>query len=291
MDLIISCLILTLISSCGSYDGKGKQDSITIKEKFSAMKSGYAVVNGLNMYYEIYGEGTPLVLVHGGGSTIQTSFGRVIPELSKHRQIIAMELQAHGRTGDREAPESFEQDADDVAALLKFLQIERVDLFGFSNGANTTMQVAIRHPELVRKIILGSGFYKREGMPPEFWDGISRASLADMPIELQNEYKKVAPDTNGLIRMFTKDKKRMVEFKDWSEDVLRSIKVPTLIIASDRDVMKPEHTLDMHRLIAQSQLIILPGVHGEYIGEITTLPNGAFQAKLIVPMLENFLDQ
>src|SRR3978361_756494 len=95
-------------------------------------KSGYSNVNGLKMYYEIYGEGKPLVLIHGGGSTIQTTFGRVIQTLAKHRQLLAVELQAHGRTNDRENGLSFEQDADDVATLLKNLNTLQADIFGFS---------------------------------------------------------------------------------------------------------------------------------------------------------------
>ena len=133
-------------------------------------KNGYSEVNGIKMYYEIYGEGKPLVLIHGGGSTIQTSFGRVIPMLARHRKIIAVELQAHGRTSDREKDESFEQDADDVATLLKNFNISKADFFGFSNGGTTTMQITIRHPEIVNKIILGSALCKRNGVPAQFWD-------------------------------------------------------------------------------------------------------------------------
>ncbi|HYG14730.1 MAG TPA: alpha/beta hydrolase, partial [Bacteroidia bacterium] len=119
-----------------------------------SMKNGYSDVNGIKMYYEIYGQGKPLVLIHGGGSTIQTTFGRVLP-LFSGRQLICVELQAHGRTGDRNTALSFEQDADDVAALLKNLGIEKADIFGFSNGGNTALQLAIRHPQLCNKVIAG----------------------------------------------------------------------------------------------------------------------------------------
>src|SRR6478736_8526234 len=110
------------------------------------------------MYYEIHGQGKPFVLIHGGGSTIQTSFSNIIPILAKNRQIIAVELQAHGHTNDRNTELSFEQDADDVAALLNNLNISKADFLGFSNGGNTTMQIAIRHPELVDKIIVALSF-------------------------------------------------------------------------------------------------------------------------------------
>jgi len=147
-------------------------------------------MNGLTMYYEIHGNGKPLVLIHGGGSTIETSFGKVIPHLAKSRQVIAMELQAHGRTSDRNADTSFEQDADDVAALLKNLKIDKADFFGFSNGGTTTLQIAIRHPQLVDKMILGSTLFKRNGVPEPFWDFMKQARLEHMPEELKERIVK-----------------------------------------------------------------------------------------------------
>ena len=124
-------------------------------------KNGYSEVNGLKMYYEIHGQGKPLILIHGGGSTIQTNFEKIIPLLAKNRKIIAVELQAHGRTSDRNADLTFEQDADDIATLLKNLNIDKADFFGFSNGGTTTLQIAIRHPEIVDNMILGSALAKR----------------------------------------------------------------------------------------------------------------------------------
>src|SRR6187431_2290462 len=126
----------------------------TKEEKKQDNRSGYASVNGLKMYYEIHGSGFPLVLIHGGGSTIQTTFGRVIDSLAKDHQVIAVEMQAHGHTPDIERPLSFEQDADDIAELLKQLKITKADIFGFSNGASTTLELAIRHPALINKIVV-----------------------------------------------------------------------------------------------------------------------------------------
>jgi pimeloyl-ACP methyl ester carboxylesterase len=141
---------------------------IDIKEDTS-FKSGYAIINGINMYYQIHGKGgLPLVLIHGGGSTIETSFGAVLPQLSREGEVVAVELQAHGRTSDRDQEETFEQDADDVAALLKYLKIEKANFLGFSNGGNTAMQIGIRHPETVNKLVIASAFYKREGDDPGF---------------------------------------------------------------------------------------------------------------------------
>lgn len=254
-------------------------------------KSGYSDVNGLKMYYEIYGEGKPLVLIHGGGSTIQTSFGRIIPLLAKHRQVLAVELQAHGRTNDRNADLTFEQDADDIAALLKNLDINKADFFGFSNGGTTALQIAIRHPGRVNKIILGSALSKRDGVPGQFWDFMKQARLENMPVQLKEAYNKVAPNPNGLQVMHDRDAKRMVNFKDIPDEQIKNIKAFTLIIIGDKDFVTPEHAIEMHRLITNSQLAIIPGGHGEYIGEITTLKAGYQENDFVVPMIENFLDK
>jgi pimeloyl-ACP methyl ester carboxylesterase len=156
--------------------------------------SGYAPINGLKMYYEIHGEGRmPLVLIHGGGSTIDSTFGQLLPLLSSRNKVIAVELQAHGRTSDRETPESFEQDADDVAGLLKYLNASKANILGFSNGGTTTLQIAIRHPDLVNKIIVISSNYK-ERMIPGFFEGMKNATLDNMPGPLKTAYLSVAPD-------------------------------------------------------------------------------------------------
>lgn len=253
--------------------------------------SGYSEVNGLNMYYEIYGQGKSLVLIHGGGSTIQSNFGKVIPLFAKNRKVIAVELQAHGRTSDRNAALTFEQDADDIAMLLKNLNIDKADFFGFSNGGTTTLQIAIRHPEIVDKMIIGSALAKRNGVPGWFWDFMQEAKLENMPEQLKTAYKQVAPDTNGLQIMHDRDVQRMVNFKDISDEQIKSIKVPTLIIIGDKDVIAPEHAIELHRLITNSELAIIPGGHGEYIGEITTIKPDFKESNLVVPMIEEFLNK
>lgn len=124
--------------------------------------SGHAPVNGISMYYEIYGKGRmPLVLIHGGGSTIQTVFSNILPYFAATHKVIAVELQAHGRTTDRDKPESFKQDAADVAALLKYLKVDKANILGFSDGGCTTMQLAIDNPQLINKMIVVSSNYSR----------------------------------------------------------------------------------------------------------------------------------
>lgn len=254
-------------------------------------KNGYSEVNGLKMYYEIYGQGKPLVLIHGGGSTIQSNFEKVIPLFAKNRKVIAVELQAHGRTGDRSADLTFEQDADDIAGLLKSLNIDQADFLGFSNGGTTTLQIAIRHSEIADKIVVGSALAKRNGVPGWFWDFMKQAKLENMPEQLKTAYRQVAPDTNGLQTMHDRDVKRMIHFKDIPDEQIKSIKAPALIIIGDKDLITPEHAIELHRQIAHSELAIIPGGHGEYIGEITTLKPGFREHMPAVTLIEQFLDK
>jgi pimeloyl-ACP methyl ester carboxylesterase len=254
--------------------------------------AGYAPVNGLNMYYEIYGEGAlPLLLIHGGGSTIQTSFGNLIPFLSGCGKLIAVELQAHGRTSDRDAPESFEQDADDVAGLLNYLKIEKANFLGFSNGGTTTLQIAIRHPQLVNKIVVVSGAYKRDGFIPGFFDGFNGATLSNMPEPLRDAFLAVTPDKDKLQIMFEKDVARMKAFSDIPNDDFNTINVPALFMVADKDVITAEHTLKMSQLVPDAQLAILPGFHGTFIGELPTAKKGSRVPELTAALIEEFLNE
>jgi pimeloyl-ACP methyl ester carboxylesterase len=254
-------------------------------------KSAYAHVNGLQLYYEIYGQGKQLVLIHGGGSTILTSFGKIIPLLAKNRKIIAVELQAHGRTNDRESFLSFEQDADDVATLLNFLKIPKADFLGYSNGGHTAIEIAIRHSALVNKIVLCSTFYKRSAAAPQFWEGFDDATLDDMPGILKEEYLRVNNSQEGLQNMFNKDVQRMKTFKDWSDQQIQSIKAPTLVMNGNMDVGSPEHAVEMYRLIPDCEMAILPGRHGSYLGAIESLHDGRWTQSYTVELIEEFLDK
>ncbi len=228
------------------------------------MTSGYAPINGLSLYYEIHGAANsarpPIVLLHGGGDTIQTSFALILPELARTRQVIAFEQQGYGHTADiPDRPFSFEQSADDTAALLDYLQFRLADLFGFSNGGTIALQVAILHPHLVRKLVVASGFFSREGVEPAFWNGFPTATLDLMPKELRGAYLEVAPHPENLQSMFDKAVQRMRAFKDIPEDKIRSISAPTLVVCGDADMMRPEHAVREFRLLSRAQLAILPG--------------------------------
>lgn len=267
------------ISGCGS---RGLAPD-AIKQP---VRSGYAPVNGLQIYFEIHGaanpERPPLVLLHGGGDTIRTSFSDILPELARGRQIIAFEQQGYGHTADiADRPFSFEQSADDTAALLDHLRIEKADLFGFSNGGTIALQVAIRHPKVVRKLVLASALSRRDGAYPWLWEAMAKARLENMPKELQEEYLKVAPHPENLRMFHDKAAQRMRDFKDIQADALRDITAPALVIVGDADVIRPEHAVEMFRALPQAQLAVLPGTDHMKVTART---------EWLVPMISAFLD-
>jgi len=254
----------------------------------SAANGNYADVNGIKMYYEIHGDGFPLVLIHGGGSTLQTSFGAILPSLAKTHQVIAVELQAHGHTSDRDAPESFEQDANDVAELLNQLDIEKANIFGFSNGGQTCLELGIKHPGKVNKLVIASAFYSREGTPAGFWSGFDRASLDNMPQIYKDEYLKIG-DKAGLINMFNRDVERMRTFKGWEKEALSTIQAPSLIVIGDQDLTTPEHAVEMYRLLPNARLAIIPGNHGSFMGEAMSPDPHSKVPGLFVALVDEFL--
>lgn len=284
-------LTALMILGCTNSDTKPLKDKVeTEKVVKQDSTSGYAVVNGLNMYYEIHGTGAPLVLIHGGGSTLRTTFGSVLHEFAKTHKVIAVEMQAHGHTADINRPLSFTQDADDIAALLKHLGIEKADIFGFSNGASTTLQFAIRHPEATNKIIVASTMYKKSGAPDWFWSMMSKPTFEGMPQPYKDAFLKINPDTNALHRMYERDVARMQSFPDISDEQIKSIKAPAFIIIGDRDVVTPEHAVEMHCMISNSRLSILPGGHGDFIGELT-MPKDSAVIAATVSMINKFLSE
>jgi pimeloyl-ACP methyl ester carboxylesterase len=250
----------------------------------SGVERGYAPVNGLRIYYEIHGkpakDGVPLVLLHGGGSTLETSFGKLIPVVSKTRQVIAFEQQGHGRTADVDRPFSFEQSAEDAVALLRFLHVVKADFLGYSNGGHISLEIALRHPQVVRSLILQSVFVSREGTDPAFWQGFEHAKLDDMPPELKKAYLATAPHPDQLPTFFAKSVQRMREFKGWTPAQLQTIRVPVLLVLGDRDVVRVEHALQMQHLLPDARLAVLPATdHLAMTDRVNDL----------APMVEEFL--
>ena len=256
-------------------------------------RSGYAPVNGLQLYYEIYGSqtsGVPLVLLHGGGSTIGTNFGRAIPLLKKDRRLIAVEFQAHGHTHDVDRPFTFEQDADDVAALLDSLGVPKADVLGFSNGGTTALQVAIRHPGKVNRLVIASSNFRRDGMVDGFWDAMQKGSYDDMPQVYKDAYLKINPSQAGVHALYERDSKRMLAFKDIPDESIRGIRVPVLVVDGDRDVVRVEHALALSKLLPDARLVVLPGTHGEYLGEIMSPKVSRRRVGIFAELVGEFLD-
>ena len=253
LNLALAMLLATVVAvravSRGESDKPASGEPIEVKH-------GYADVNGLKMYYEIYGAGKPLVVLHGAFGWA-TNF----PTLAKNRQVIAVELQGHGHTADIDRPLIPEQLADDVAALLKCLEIEQADFFGYSMGGNVALAVAIRHPKLVGRVAVNGSNY---GSIDDAYEPDNLKQFKSLPADfappvLKDHYDKVAPDPKQWPVLVAKVKRMGLEFKGFVREGVKSIKAPVLITLGDRDGVRPEHAVEMFRLIPDAQLAIFPG--------------------------------
>ena len=236
-----------------------------------AKVGNYATVNGLNMYYEVHGSGRPLILLHGGISNIVSDFGKVLPALAQNRQVIAIEQQAHGRTAYIDRPLSTEHMAEDTATLLAQLNIENADFFGYSMGAAIALQIAIQRPHLVRKLVLAAVAYNREGFHPGILDGIEALKPEDMDgSPFQEEYARIAPHPENWPGTIKRVQEWARDFQGSPAEAVQSVKAPTLVIIGDSDVIRPEHAVEVFRLMGggvagdvvglpDSQLAVLPG--------------------------------
>ncbi|MCA1825827.1 MAG: alpha/beta hydrolase [Myxococcales bacterium] len=255
----------------------------------AALLAAVAPVDGLQLYYEIHGEGEPLVLIHGGGSTIESNWSRMIPLLARSRRVIAIEEQGHGHTPAIDRPFTFDNTADDVAALLDYLHVGRADLFGFSNGGQIALRVAKRHPKQVRKLVIASAPFQREGMAPGFWEGLEHATLEQMPAALKEADREINPDPKHLRALFEHDRGRMLAFRGWPEADLRSIAAPALVVVGDQDVVTVEHALRMRNALPHARLAVLPGNHGSYLGEAASSGPPSRIPEATAMLVEEFL--
>src|SRR5436305_6054582 len=255
--------------------------------------TGYAPVNGVKMYYEVHGGGEPVVLLHGAFMTITNNWADWIGELSKTRKVIAVEMQGHGRTADIDRDISSANLADDVAALLDHLKIPKADLIGYSMGGGVAMQCAIRHPDKVRKVVVISSVFRRDGMVKEALDSLPKLSAEDFkgsPIEV--EYKKLSPTPDDLPKFV----KRLLATASSGHDLcahkLKATTAPTFFIHGDADGIRLEHVAEMFRLKggeiqgdmkprSTSRLAILPNT--THVTLMQRMP-------IIVPMVNDFLD-
>jgi pimeloyl-ACP methyl ester carboxylesterase len=257
--------------------------------------TGYAPVNGLKMYYEIHGSGSgePLVLLHGSYMTIANNWTGWIGELSKTRKVIAVEMQGHGRTADIKRDFSYEKLADDIAALLDYLKIEQADLLGYSMGGGVAMQVAIRHPERVRKVVSISAVFRHDGWVKEALDvfpQLTADAFKGSPIEA--EYKKLSPTPNEFPTFVRRVSAMDLKPYDFGAHKLKATKAPFLFIHGDADGVRLDHIAEMFRLKgdeifgdmrprSESRLAVVPNTT-----HITLMEKG----NVIIPMVHDFLD-
>ena len=215
----------------------------------------YANVNGIKLYYEIHGSGKPLVLLHGGLGAIEM-FGPNLQALAKGRQVIGVDLQGHGRTADIDRPLSVLYMADDVAALIKHLGITRTDVMGYSLGGGVALQVAIRHPEVVNKLVVVSTPFRRNGFYPDIL--VQQAQVNANAAEMMKQtpmyqmYASLAPRPEDWGRLLGKIGEAMKQDFDFSSEI-KGIKAPTLIIAGDADIFPPAHAVEMFGLLGGGQ--------------------------------------
>jgi pimeloyl-ACP methyl ester carboxylesterase len=250
----------------------------------------YADLHGLHMYYEDAGAGPPLVLLHGGGSTVETTFGKIMPKLARSHRVIAPEEQGHGHTPDLDRPLTFEQMADDTAALLGQLGIHDADILGFSNGGMVALQLAIRHPGLVHRLIICSAFYGRDGVIPAMAEAWRQApDPSKMPPALRDAYLAAAPHPD-LARFVGKTIAMLQTFIDVPESTLHAIAVPTLVMVGDHDVIRVEHALRLSQVVAHGELAVFPDSgHGTYLGAVEGDKPGNRQPDVTAIMIETFL--
>ncbi|MEO8610365.1 MAG: alpha/beta hydrolase [Chloroflexota bacterium] len=242
-------------------------------------KGSYAQVNGINLYYEVHGTpgvGEPLILLHGGVGAIEM-FGEVLPLLAAGRQVIAVDLQAHGRTLDVDRPLALETMGDDIAALILHLGFAKADVMGYSMGGGTAVQTAIRHPEVVRKLVTVSFPYRRDGWYPEIVAGMAQmGAAAAEPMKqtpMYQLYAQVAPRVADWPVLLTKMGDLLHRDYDWSKEVA-SIQAPTLIVIGDADSVRTAHAVEFFERLgggqkdgswdgsgmSKARLAILPGI-------------------------------
>lgn len=254
--------LLFITATCFAQTGAQK----TLKS------SGYAPVNGLKMYYEIHGEGKPVVLLHGSFMNINMNWSEMIPELAKTHQVIAVEMQGHGRTTDANRDFAYPQLADDVAGLMKYIKVDSADIIGYSLGGTVAFALAIRHPNMVNRLVVISSVFKMDGwiqsardlfatLKPEFFDNTP----------LKAEYDRLSPDKNHWREFVTKLLKLDNTPFNLGADNIKAIKSPLLLIKGDNDGVSLDHTTEIYSLfdggvfgditgVPPSQLAILPGM-------------------------------
>ena len=278
----------------GSTKKAASRPAAASNRKPAARPAGqYADVNGLHMYYEVHGRGQPLVLLHGAFSAIGSSFGKMLPGLAKGRQVIGLELQGHGRTADIDRPLSLEQFADDTAAFIRQRGQGPADVFGYSMGAAVALQVAIRHPEVVRKLVIMSVATKASGIHPGLMEGMGQMQPEMMHgSQWHAEYMRIAPHPEDFNKLFAKKTEMDRNTQHVPDEAIQAIQAPVLFVVGDSDLARPEHAVEVFRLLGggvfgdmaglpKSRLAILPA---------TSHVGASERVDWVVSMVNEFLD-
>jgi pimeloyl-ACP methyl ester carboxylesterase len=211
----------------------------------------HAELNGLNLYYEIHGSGRPMILLHGGLGSGEM-FGPILPVLAANHQVIAPDLQGHGRTADIDRPIDVRLMADDVAALIDHLGLEKPDVVGYSLGGGVAFFTAVKYPDKVGKLVMASANVRRDAIPAEMLAQQGQVSAAaveymkDTP--MYELYQRVAPRPEDFGRLLDKIGESMAQDFDVSNEV-RGLQVPTLIVAADADMAPPSHYVEVFKLL------------------------------------------
>jgi pimeloyl-ACP methyl ester carboxylesterase len=249
-------------------------------------RTGYVEVNGLHMYYETYGEGSPLVLLHGGMLTIELNFAALIPTLAERHHLIGVEMQGHGRTADIDRPITPAGSARDVVGLLDELGIDRAHVFGHSMGGAVTLELGVNYPGRVRSLVAASVTVRPDGLHEDLTDPAKQATSTRMPTqqdfaELKQAYQRLSPHPEHFTDFLTMLSQSDADTRGWSDEQLAGITAPVLLILGDRDFTTIEHGALMQHLIPGSQLAVLPDTSHMQVTR---------RADLLRPMLARFLD-
>ena len=290
-------IVVGVVTSCQGGPKEGQNASTApkgtgVSQDIKPAESGYANVNGLKMYYEVYGKGKPIVLLHGSYMNIPLNWSHIIPLFAKDRKVIVAEMQGHGRTKDISREFSYEGMADDVSGLLKHLKIDSADILGYSMGGGIAFQVAMRHPEQVRRLVVLSGTYAHDGWWPD-----AEASFATFTPDMfkgtsiQKQYDSLGNDPDHFPEFVKKVISIDLKPYDWSRDV-KNIQAPIFMAIGDADGVRYEHVLDLFRAkgggkmgdihgLPKSRLAIVPG---------TTHVGMMQRTDWLIPMITDFLD-
>lgn len=243
-------------------------------------KGFYADVNNVRLFYTVQGTGDPIILLHGGLVAAESTFAAYVPELAKTRKVVTVDLQAHGHTPDADRPMKFESMADDIAALISHLNLGKADVLGYSLGGGVALQLSVRHPDSVNRLLLASTTFRSDG-----WSAEARAGMAAIdPVAmratpLHDMYVQAAPDPAGWTALATKTRQLLAENYDWTKD-LAAVKARALVINAENDAVLRPHSEDLAARISKTALQIVPG---------TTHYDLMYRPDLLLPLINGFL--